>query len=221
MKKTVLALCLLFALTLTAEAQRPHRPRYRHHPPRAMEQPHERPAPRFYNPYGEFRFHVYGELGHGDFGAIFRHDIPYHFSVGGLAEYQIGRCTSIGLGAEFLSSYGEHCSLFHNMQDTYIHTLPVYANLKLELPNAPVSPFIEGRIGYSVPLGSVTCLDPEGVHHYKAQGLYTGAAIGLKIYRVYLSWGLSVFDVVDADYGLVGPRMDVITDYYIRLSFAF
>ena len=222
MKKTLLALCLLFVVSISAEAQiRPPHPRFRHHPRRAVVQPRERQVPRLYDPVGDFRFHVYGELGSDDFGAIFMHEIPYHFAIGGMAEYQIGHFTSIGLGAEFLSSYGEHCDLFYNMQETYIHTLPIYANLKLTLPNAPISPFIEGRIGYSAPLGGVTCNDPEGVHHYQSTGLYTGGAVGLKIYRTNLSIGMSTIDVVNADQGLIGPRMDVITDYYVRLSFAF
>ena len=187
-----------------------------------MAQPRPKRAPdHLYSHIGEFRFHVIGELGSNDFGAVFMHEIPYHFSVGGMAEYQIGRLTSIGIGAEYYSSYGEHCRLFHNMQQTYIHTLPLYANLKLTLPNAPISPFIEGRIGYSVPLGQVTCEDPEGVRHYKSTGLYTGGAVGIKIHRTYLSFGLSAIDVVDADLGINGGRSDVITDYYVRLSFAF
>lgn len=222
MKKILLALCLLFVWSISAEAQiRPPHPHHRHHPKRTVVQPRERQAPRLYNPNGEFRFHVYGELGNDDFSAIIMHEIPYHFSVGGLAEYQVGYLTSIGIGAEYYSSYGEHCDLFRNMQETYINTLPIYANLKLTLPNMPISPFIEGRIGYSVPLGRVTCNDPEGVHHYQSMGLYTGGAVGLKIYRTYLSFGMSTIDVVDADFGLIGPRKDVITDYYVRLSFAF
>ena len=222
MKKTMLALCLLFVLSITAEAQiRPPHPCYRHHPRRTVVQPREKQAPRLYNPIGEFRFNVYGELGNDDLGAIFMHEIPYHFAVGAMAEYQIGCLTSIGVGTEFLSSYGEHCDLFCNMQETYIHTLPLYANLKLALPNAPISPFIEGRIGYSLPIGTVTCNDMDGVHHYQSAGLYTGGAVGLQIYRVSFSCGMSTIDVVDADLGLNSPRMDVITDYYVRLSFAF
>ena len=222
MKKTVLALCLLLALSISAEAQiRPPHLRFRHQPRRTVEQPRERHESHHYSPIGEFRLHVYGELGYDDFGAVFMHDIPYHFSVGGMSECQIGYLTSIGLGAEYYSTYGEHCNLFHNMQETYISTLPIYANLKLTLPNTPVSPFIEGRIGYSVPLGTVTCNDPEGVHHYKSTGLYTGGAVGLKIYRTYISFGLSAIDIVDADLGINGGRLDVITDYYVRLSFAF
>ena len=80
---------------------------------------------------------------------------------------------------------------------------------------------IEGRIGYSVPLGQVTCNDPDGVRYYKSTGLYTGGAVGLKIYRVYLSLGLSAIDVVDSALGFNGGRQDVITDYYVRLSYAF
>ena len=222
MKKTVLALCLLFVLSISAEAQirSPHL-RHRHHPKRTVVQTREMHETHHYSPIGEFRFHVYGELGSDDFGAVFMHEIPYHFSVGGMSEYQIGYLTSIGVGAEYYSTYGEHCNLFHNMQETYISTLPIYANLKLTLPNAPISPFIEGRIGYSVPLGDVTCNDPEGVRHYKSTGLYTGGAVGLKIYRTYISFGLSAIDIVDADLGFNGGRLDVITDYYVRLSFAF
>lgn len=222
MKKILFALCLLVGLSISAEAQiRPPHLRHRHHPQRTVVQPREEYAPRHYSPVGEFRFHVLGELGSDDFGAIFMHEIPYHFSVGGMAEYQIGHLTSIGIGAEYYSSYGEHCDLFYNMQETYIHTLPIYANLKLSLPDAPISPFIEGRIGYSVPLGMVTCNDPNGVHHYQSMGLYTGGAVGLRIYRTYLSFGMSAIDVVDADLGFNGGRQDVITDYYVRLSFAF
>lgn len=223
MKKLLLSLCLLFALSISSEAQiRPPRPHHRHHPKRTVVQPRQRHSPdRTYSPIGEYRFQVFGELGANDFGAVFMHEIPYHFSVGGMAEYQVGHVTSIGVGAEYYSSYGEHCHLFNNMQETYIHTLPIYANLKLTVPHAPISPFVEGRIGYSVPLGEVTCNDPEGVHHYKSTGMFTSGAVGIKIYRTQLSFGMSAIDVVDSDLGFNGGRKDVITDYYVRLSFAF
>ena len=114
MKKTLLSLCLLLALTITAVAQpRPPRPRYRHVPRRTVVSPR---APKHhehsYSPVGTFRFHVLGDLGVSDLGAIFVHEIPYHFSVGGMAEYQVGRITNLGIGAEYYSSYGEHCRLF-------------------------------------------------------------------------------------------------------------
>ena len=223
MKKLVLSLCLLFALSISSEAQiRPPRPHHRHHPKRTVVQPRQRHCPdHTYSPIGECRLQVFGELGYNDFGAIFMHEIPYHFSVGGMAEYQVGHVTSLGIGAEYYSSFGEHCRLFNNMQETYIHTLPVYANLKLALPHAPITPFVEGRIGYSVPLGYVTCNDMDGVHYYKSMGLYTGGAVGIKIYRTQLSFGMSAIDIVDNELGFNGGRKDVITDYYVRLSFAF
>lgn len=223
MKKLVLSLCLLFALSISSEAQiRPPRPHHRHHPKRTVVQPREKHHPdRTYNPVGAFQFQLYGELGSNDFGAVFMHEIPYHFSVGGMAEYQVGHVTSLGIGAEYYSSFGEHCRLFNNMQETYIHTLPVYANLKLALPHAPITPFIEGRIGYSVPIGYVTCNDMDGVHYYKSMGLYTGGAVGIKIYRTQVSFGMSAIDIVDNELGFNGGRKDVVTDYYVRLSFAF
>jgi len=223
MKKTLLSLCFLLALSFAAEAQmRPPHPRHRRAPRRTVIQPRAPKRPdRVYNPIGEFRFHVLADMGACDFGAIFMHEIPYHFSVGGMAEYQVGHMTSVGIGAEYYSSYGEHCHLFKNMQETYIHTLPIYANLKFTLPDAPVSPFVEGRIGYSLPLGKVTCNDANGIHHYKANGLYTGGAVGLKIFRTNLSFGVSVIDIVDANQGFNGGRKDIIKDYYVRLSFAF
>ena len=224
MKKTMLFLCLALVLAISAQAQPrgPHPRKPYPLPKKTMPRPRQRVEPaNLYNPIGEFRVHVIADLGCRDLGAILRHNIPYHFSVGAMGEYQIGHITSVGLGAEFLSSYGERCRLFYNMQETYIHTIPVYANLKFGLPHAAISPFIEGRIGYSLPAGRVTCLDPNGTKHYKSTGLYTGGAIGLKIHRAYLSYGISVIDVVDGDLGLKEGRKDVITDHYIRLSVAF
>lgn len=222
MKKTFLSLCLLLVLSMTAEAQRrPPHPRHRHIPRRTVVQPRAPKAPdRVYNPVGEFRFHVLADLGSEDFSAIFMHEIPYHFSIGGMAEYQVGHMTSFGIGAEYYSSYGENCRLFDNMQETYIHTLPIYANLRFTLPDAPVSPFVEGRLGYSLPLNTVTCNDIDGVHHYQSMGMYTGGAVGLMVYKANLSFGVSVIDVVDAEQGFNGGRKDIITDYYVRLSFA-
>lgn len=223
MKKTLLSLCFLFVLSFAAEAQmRPPRPHHRRLPRKTVIQPRApKKSDRVYNPIGEFRFHVLADIGTNDFGAVFMHEIPYHFSVGGMAEYQVGHMTSFGIGAEYYSSYGEHCHLFKNMQETYIHTLPIYANLKLTLPDAPITPFVEGRVGYSAPLGKVTCNDSDGTHQYMSTGLYTSGAIGLQIYRVNLSAGVSVIDVVDAERGFNGGRKDIISDYYVRLSFAF
>jgi len=65
MKKIMFALSLLFVLSMTAEAQiRPPHHHYRHHPRRTVVEPRDNRAPRLYNPVGEFRFHVYGELGY-------------------------------------------------------------------------------------------------------------------------------------------------------------
>ena len=222
MKKLMLALSLLFVLSMTAEAQmRPPRYRYRHPHRRTIVRPEPRNVPNIYTPKGEVRVHAIADLGMWDWGAVFMHEIPYHFSVGGMVEYQLGNITSVGLGAEYYSSYGQHCRLLENMQETYLHTVPVYASLKFAAPYVPVSPFIEGRLGFSIPAGHVTCYDANGEHRYISTGLYTAGGIGLKIYKVYLSCGVSVIDVVDSELGFNEGRKDVITDYYARLSFAF
>ena len=56
MKKLLLSLCLLFALSISSEAQyRPPHHRYRHHPRRTVVQPREIHETRHYNPIGELR----------------------------------------------------------------------------------------------------------------------------------------------------------------------
>lgn len=222
MKKMLLSVCLVLTLVLTAGAQtRPPRPRHRQPARKTISKPRPR-DPKAVSFPGDFRFHVLADLGYGDLSAIFMHEIPYHFSVGGLAECQVGRMTSVGIGAEYFSSYGQDCYLFDNMQETYIHAVPLYANLRLTLPRAAVSPFVEGRIGYSIPAGRVTCFDHDRVNYYEAKGLYTGGSVGVKIHRTYLSCGVSVIDVVDSQLGYSGGgKSDVLTDYYVRLSFAF
>lgn len=218
MKKLLLSLALLLSLTINMNAQAPHRRapsrEYQHRSYRQV-----RPSPMPSN-IGEFRFHVYGDLGVEDFSALFFHEIPYHFTVGGMAEYQVGHALSLGVGAEFYSSYGEDCYLLRNMYDTYIHTLPIYANLRLSVPSGPVRPYVEGRIGYSAPLGEVSCADPNGVHYFMSTGLYTGAAMGIDICGLNLSLGVSAIDVVNSPNNAYYEK-DVITDVYFRLGYAF
>lgn len=223
MKKFMISLCLILAIAFSAEAQiRRPMPHHRRPPRREMPAPHERMQPNHANLWrNELCFHVIGELGARDLGALFRHDMPYHFSAGGMLEYRFGHFTSIGLGVEYYATYGAKCPALNNMQEAYINTLPIYANLRFSMHDAPIFPFIEGRIGYSAPLSEVTCNDHGGVNHYKSAGLYTGLGVGIKIYNFNLSWGFSVIDLVNNNQGYLGFRQDIITDYYARLSIAF
>lgn len=221
MKRLLLSLALLLSLTINMNAQAPHRRApYRHAPVREYQHRPYRQAHVFDEHMGEVRFHVYGDLGTEDLSAIFFHEIPYHFTVGGMVEYQPGHALSLGVGAEYYTSYGEDCYLLRNMHDTYIHTLPIYANLRLSVPSGPIRPFVEGRIGYSAPMGEVSCADADGVHYFMSTGLYTGAAMGIDIYGLNLSFGVSAIDVVSSPRNTYYDR-EVITDFYFRLGYAF
>lgn len=215
MKKLLLSLALLLSLTINMNAQAPHHHApYRHAPAREYQhRPYRqvRPAPMPSN-MGDFRFHVIGELGAGDFGGLFWHRAPVHFAVGAMAEYQVGHVTSLGLGAEFYSTYYRNPGFGYC---DYLRSVPIYGNLRFSVPCGPVRPFVEGRVGYAVPLSSFAY----GNQEFRSGGLFTGGAVGLTIYNLNLSFGISAVDVMD--YTPSYYVKDVVVDYSFRISYAF
>lgn len=224
MKKLLLSLGLILAITLSANAQ-PGRRVHRHYGHVPAPRPrYEAPLP-FYDDIGQLRFHVAGELGINDLSGIFFHEYPYHFSAGGMLEVQTGRLLSLGLGAEY---YATHNISFNNMQSMdrpYFTSLPVYANLRLSTPGNVAKFFVEVRAGYAFPLNYVTIGNSYGA--YETRGFFTGGGIGFGCYGNNISIGMNAIDVnkyngpvLHDGQGVGHGGRNIITDFYLRYSYA-
>lgn len=212
MKKLLISLVLVLAVSFTASAQgrtvkRTYKSKYTYttSSPRPR---HRHNADIPYNDIGEFRLHVIGELGSTDLTGLFWHEYPLHYSVGAMAEIQAGRILSLGLGAEY---YGSRNALNHYSNSTYLNTVPVYANVRLSTPGSAVKFFVEARAGYAIPANKVSINYP---HDITAQGLYTGAGLGLSCFGNHLSVGFNTIDLNHA-------QSRTFTDFYLRYSYAF
>lgn len=224
MKKLLLSLSLLLALTFSANAQSIKRPNPNHHHHQHMV--YSRPAPHRHVQHipdyvGDVRLHIMGSIGDGDLIQMFHHYNPDMFMLGGMLEYQAGSAVALGLGAEF---YGSYCgwNLPYPELNYYTYSLPVYGNLRLMIPSGEVRPFIEGRIGYAIPLSSAFS------YHYntnlQAAGLYTGAGVGFIVGQSSFSFGVNVTDLYDMGNTTPGNNRqawDYFNDYYFRYSYAF
>lgn len=207
MKKLLLSIGLLFAITLSASAQ---------FGPNA----HNVPIYRHFNNTGELRLHVAGELGFADIGGIFIHEMPYHYSVGGMIEYQTARRFSIGLGTEF---YGfRHIDYTEISNGRFLNCVPVYANARVN-STGRTRFFAEAKLGYAIPTNRVYLNNIQG--NVAAQGFYTGAAIGLMFSGNNISVGFNSLDICNVDTHepvyYSNNRKMIATDFYIRYSYAF
>ncbi|MBR6878006.1 MAG: hypothetical protein IKM95_01310 [Bacteroidales bacterium] len=218
MKKLLLSLGLILAITLSANAQRHHRTvrhRVTHEYTTTSHQAPRRHAPeRYSDNLGELRMHVAGELGITDIGGIFMHEYPYHFSIGAMAEAQVGRALSLGLGAEY---YGTR-SIYPNQADKpYLSSVPIYANARLSTLGWGAKFFVEARAGYAIPVGSVNV----GGTNYAAKGFFTGAGIGFSCFGSNISIGVNALDVNNGySQSHYHTSSDIVTDVYLRYSFA-
>ena len=199
---------IIFAMTLTASAQ-------------FGKNAHNIPIYRHFNNTGELRLHVAGELGFADLGGLFMHEMPYHYSIGGMVEYQTSRCISLGLGTEFYGTRHIDHEPFTNGR--YLNCVPVYANVRANTTGRTRF-FIEARVGYAIPTNHfyVSALNAD----VATQGFYTGAAVGLMFYGNNISVGFNSLDVVNASshepvYQHHGDRKLIATDFYLRYSYAF
>jgi len=218
MKRIFVAIGLILAITCTANAQprRNVRRKVTHEYTRTRQTPRYQGPTRYSSNYGEFSLHIAGELGLSDVGGIFWHEYPYHYSIGCMAEAQVGHLIGLGLGAEY---YGTR-SLFENQSNTpYLNSVPVYANLRLSTPGWKTKLFIEGRAGYAIPINSVNL---NGID-YASEGFFTGAGIGLIHRGNSLSIGMNAIDVNNSFmmYNNNQTGSDIITDVYLRYSYSF
>ena len=219
MKKLLLSLALLLTISLTANAQSVKRPnpRYRHHSEYSRYE--SRQNSRYIPDYvGDMRFHVMGSIGQGGIIDLFRHRNPRMFMVGGMLEYQACRAVSIGLGGEF---YGSYCTWNRPYPDLdfYTYSLPVYGNLRFMIPTGEVRPFIEGKIGYAIPLRSAYSYRCQT--DFQAEGLFTGFGFGLVIGHSNFSIGMNFTDLYDVYSGHRRAPWSGFDDFYFRYSFAF
>ena len=219
MKKLLLSLALLLTISLTANAQSVKRPnpRYRHHSEYSRYE--SRQNARYIPDYvGDMRFHVMGSIGQGGIIDLFRHRNPRMFMVGGMLEYQACRAVSIGLGGEF---YGSYCTWNRPYPDLdfYTYSLPVYGNLRFMIPTGEVRPFIEGKIGYAIPLRSAYSYRCQT--DFQAEGLFTGFGFGLVIGHSNFSIGMNFTDLYDVYSGHRRAPWSGFDDFYFRYSFAF
>lgn len=216
MKKIILSLGIILAIVCTANAQ-PGRP-----PRRAPHRTYRSaPAPRYWEPrfddVGLVRLHVSGEFGIADLGGLFWHRVPKHFGAGLMAEVQTCRVFSIGVGAEYYATRTD----YRYADRPYFMSLPVYANFRLSTPGVHVKLFVEARAGYAFPLNAVRT-DYTVV---QTRGLYTGGGLGVSFYGNNISIGLNAVDVrtpMGWTYQAPDGRVSrVITDFYLRYSYAF
>ena len=217
MKRLIISLSLILAVAFSASAQFHHRPGPRH-PSRRYYAPAPNPnhhhTGRYEDNRGELRFHIAGELGITDIHGIFIHEYPYHYSVGGMAEAQVGRMLSLGLGAEY---YGTRSIRPHQADKPYLNCVPIYGNIRLATPGRGAQLFVEARAGYAIPTGSVFVNGTQ----YVAKGFFTGAGLGISCYGSNLSIGVNALDVNNGYYqSMYHTSSDIITDIYLRYSYA-
>lgn len=214
MKKILLTLGIILAIASVANAQ--------WHRSRPIPRPRPRPhfSVQYYPNAGEIRLHLAGELGISDPVGLFWHQYPQHYSVGAMVEAQAGRCLSFGLGAEY---YGTK-NLPGSYDDyTYLNTVPIYGNVRLSTSGRNSRLFVEARAGYAIATNQAEVNHPNRT--IAAQGLYTGAGIGFDCYGSCLSIGFNSIDVRNvkssqSTHHSFADADDLITDFYIRYSYA-
>lgn len=204
MKKLILSFCLILAFVISAGAQ-----------------PHRRPRPYeeyyHYSNIGEARLHIAGELGIADPVAFFWHRAPRHYSIGAMGEIQVGRRLSLGLGAEFFGT-----RIYDQAYPGYYNSVPVYGNIRLSSPGYGTKVFVEARVGYAIPVNTVSMGYPTS--YYETRGLFTGGGIGLNCFGNNISIGINAVDVRNYEgytlQGLEGRPPRIITNFYLRYSYA-
>lgn len=216
MKRFLLSLSLILAITLMAEAQ-PYR-----HPQPCSSVRYYAPCPKAETPYyydniGEVRLHIAGELGIVDPVAFFWHRIPRHYSIGTMAEVQVSRRLSLGIGAEF---YGTR--VYDQAYSAYFNSVPVYGNIRLSSPGYGTKFFVEARAGYAIPVNIIGIGSP--TNYYEARGFFTGGGIGFSFYGNNISFGVNAIDIANYN-GVVlmngsPTRARVNADFYLKYSYA-
>ena len=153
---------------------------------------------------GDLTLNVNGAMGILDLYATTARRAPYYMSAGGTVEYRVGNGLALGLGTELAASEAYNTTNGIMKEGTYALSMPVFATFKGNLWNSrKVSPFVELRAGYAIPLKdkdeSTSYWSHEDDNSFlyqfnrglKAKGLYCGGGIGLSTYRSEVTLGVN------------------------------
>lgn len=180
-----------------------------------------------YRPKHKFTLRVGGEI-----APIGMKSFPYppitpHFALGFTFDYHFSEYFSMGLGAEWFG-----VSKYHGSYYDYLHAIPVYADLKVNIwGKKNYSPFLEAKLGYSIPLNKVTEFYPtngSGFYSvYILSGPYLNLGLGCSMKHSNLSVGMVYSHASHPgklkesfDYG-IDNLLNWGTDFYIRYDYTF
>lgn len=127
-----------------------------------------------YRPKNKFTFRIGGEIDPNGSANLPLLPVYPHFALGLTVDYHFTEYFSMGLGADWFNA-----SIIHSIYQDSLRAIPVYVDLKLNVwGKKNYSPFMEARLGYSIPLNVST-------QHYSAYGVIESIMSG-----PYLSLGL-------------------------------
>ena len=213
MMKRALLFLLISIITVTAPAES-HFPNTR------------KDKPTRYDGYvGEIRINLYGEIDLVDIGGLFSHRKPYHYCLGTMAEYQVGRCISLGLGADYYGFRRLDYKEFN--KQAYLNCVPIYANAKF-ITTGRVKFFGELRAGYAIPINQISIKQNSYSEPYRsiqAKGFFSGSGIGVSYFGHSISIGFNNVDIHDTNTHQPvlhngSNRKIIATDFYLRYSYA-
>ena len=168
-----------------------------------------------YRPKHKFTLRVAGETDPYDWSGLPFLPITSHFALGFTLDYHFTENFSMGLGAEWfgVTTYRS----FYSSYQERLHAIPVYADLKLNFWGKKYySPFLEARLGYSIPLNKVTQYYPmnnAGVYvDYILSGPYLALGLGCSMKHSNLSAGM-VYSHASAP----GRFKESFNPYYLNL----
>lgn len=183
-----------------------------------------------YRPKHKFTLRVGGEIDPYDWSSLPFPPIKSHFALGFTVDYHFTENFSMGLGAEWFGVSTYNC--FYSSYQKRLHAIPVYVDLKLNfLGKKNYSPFLEARLGYSIPLNKVTEYYPmndAGVYvDYILSGPYLSFGLGCSMKHSNLSAGVvyshaSQPGKLKESFGFVFENYLIWgTNFYIRYDYTF
>lgn len=168
-----------------------------------------------YRPKNKFTLRVGGEIDPYDLGYFPHPPITSHFALGLTLDYHFTEYFSMGLGAEWFGVSTYNC--FYSSGQDRLHAIPIFTDLKLNVwGKKNYSPFLEARLGYSIPLNKVTEYFPLngcGVYvDYILSGPYLSLGLGCSIKHSNLSAGM-----VYSHASSPGKLKESLEQYYLNL----